>query len=147
MDPVTVFLQGDPFDHIKDIDQLVAEALVHPSGLSQNAAVHDVGNNSAYFGFTIKLHAGKQVVPFKNNLTFGEWLGSIINFKYSASPRWYIGACFAASCDAIRSVPLTMWQSIYESLSYDVNPVTGHYMERSWYMLMDLEQRPRRIIL
>jgi len=150
LDPVTVFLQGTPFDHMPKgcIQQLVAEAETHPSGLSQNAKVHEVGNNNAYFDFTIKVHAGKPVAPFESGKTFGEWLKTVANYRYTMSPRWYIGACFAATREAIRSVPLDQWLSIYESLSYDINPVTGHYMERSWYMLLDLERsNPRKNIL
>jgi hypothetical protein len=41
-------------------------------------------------------------------------------------------------------VPMKTWESINESLSYDQNPVTAHYMERSWYMLLDQEALVRR---
>lgn len=142
LNDVTLFLQGSPFDHLPcgGIEQLVLEAKSHPSGLSQHARVHNVGNNSAYFGFNIHQHAGKQVVPFRNNLVFGEWLNLVCKIKYQNSPKWYIGACFAATRHAIRSVPLETWQEILSSLEYDVNPVTGHYMERAWYMILDQEK-------
>ena len=139
---VTVFLQGNPFDHLPGggIDQLLKEASSHPSGLSQNALVHDVGCNNAYYGFTIHNHMGCKVSPFLNNQPFGIWLKQTCNIAYQKSPRWYIGACFAATRRAIQSVPLETWKVILKSLEYDANPVTGHYMERSWYMLMDLEK-------
>lgn len=152
LSPVTVFLQANPFDHIKNVDSLISEAKTHPSGLSQNAHVHDVGNCSAFHGFTIRQHMGQVVEEYKDGLNMGEWLKDIQGIQdiqciqefpildLKKSPRWYIGGCFAATKDAIQSVPLQMWNKIYDSLSYSMNPVTGHYMERSWYMLMDLEK-------
>lgn len=139
---VTVFLQGNPFDHFPEggIESMTEQAKSHPSGLSQNAYVHDRGMNSAFTQFTIYQHSGQTVTPYKTNYNLGEWLLETCQVTYSRSPKWYIGACFAATRAAIQSVSLDTWTRILESLAYDVNPVTGHYMERSWYFLMDLER-------
>jgi hypothetical protein len=144
---VTVFLQGDPFAHVHDVNEildLAEQARAHPSGLSHNARVHDVGNNDCYMGFTIHRHGGQEVKEFMS-FRLGEWWTTIVGRPWpKQSPPWYIGACFAATKEAIRSVPMKTWESINESLSYDQNPVTAHYMERSWYMLLDQEALVRR---
>ena len=145
LSPITVFLQASPFDHIGNVEniyKLIQEASTDSSGLSQNAHVHEVGMCNAYHGFTIKQHANKPVTPYKNGYTLGEWLYEMTGSYMTHSPRWYIGACFAATREAIRSVPLKTWQNIHDSLSYDVDPVTGHYMERSWYMLLTKNTLP-----
>ena len=154
LDNITVFVQGNPFDHLPvgGFDQMISDAQRHPSGLSQNADFHERGCNNAYFNFTIRNHMGNAVQPFvvvrksPRELVFGEWLKEVCEIQYNTSPRWYIGACFAAKREAIRSVSLERWRTILESLSYDANPVTGHYMERAWYMLMDLEKAHMTVV-
>lgn len=130
--PITVFLQGNPHDHITSIETLIDEAKEH--GISQNAKEHSVGGNSAYHGFTIRQHGGKEVIHWKNKC-LGDWFYEVSGRAFT-SPKWYIGACFAVSRDLIRSVPRSQWEKINETLSYDSNPVTGHYMERCWYHLL-----------
>lgn len=130
---IVVFLQGNPFDHIQSIDNLISDAKKY--GMSQNKKVHQVGNCSAHKNFTIFVHNNKNVLPF-NNYNLGEWYEYITNKKFPTQPvEWYIGACFAATKEYIRSVPKSVWEKIRDSLSYSHDPVTGHYMERSWYLL------------
>lgn len=141
LSPVTIFLQANYEKHIgeKHIDDLIESAINDPSGLSQNALRHEVGPNNASTYFTIAYHMNQKVTPSSEYSNFGEWITKITGSHLKSSPRWYIGANFAATREAIHRVPLDIWQKIQTALSYDINPVTGHFMERSWYYLLNNE--------
>ena len=135
---VSVFLQGNPLEHIFNIEDIIKSANLHPSGMSQNANLNThVGPNMASSSFTIKIHNGARVTPYFD-MSYGQWWEHVIKkpFPNKSDHRWYIGACFAATRQAIKSVSLETWIAINDSLQ-DINPVTGHYMERSWYCLMN----------
>jgi hypothetical protein len=135
---VTVFVQGNPSDHIDTtkLVQLAEEARAHPSGLSQNAHRHRVGVNSAFAEFTATYHT-RQIKPFTPPFKMGAWWEHTMKSPWPENPRWYMGACFAATKQAIRSVPLETWRHISDMLAYDVNPITTYFMERCWYILLD----------
>ena len=136
---LVVFVQASPFDHVMNMNSLVVQA--REKGMSQNKAAHNVGRNSVTANFKIFIHNGSQVFPFTVNgkvLGYGEWYTHVTGKPFPVYPiEWYIGGCFAATRERIQSVPLKTWKTIYESLSYSVNPMTGHFMERSWYLLMN----------
>ncbi len=139
---VVVFSQGDPRDHVDAhsveeiadwVSMVARQATEHPSGLSQLGAVaHSVGGNSATADFRIFY----KLVQY-GDMNLGQWFESCTGRPYPASGAlWYMGACFAATRAAVRSVPLDTWIRLRDSVAYAADPVTGHYAERSWYELM-----------
>lgn len=150
----TMFVQGYIGDHIGvDVDPIVwmkeriAEACASESswvsggsGLSQDAENHAEGAYSSQYTFNVHHHKGN--VLNEKGEVFGDWLqglGTIEPFyQRNHHPHiiWYKGACFAATREAIRRVPLKVWQAIHASVSHDVNPIGCYFMERAWYHLM-----------
>ena len=57
-------------------------------------------------------------------------------------PMWYEKALFAASRAAIRAVPLRVWRRMLESVGDHANPVVAHYLERTWYHVIESARAP-----
>ena len=133
---VTMFIQGDIKDHSSGdprsyIVDCIQQAKVH--GLSQN--MHSIEFEKCIYNFGPE-HCNNIVAPFKN-MVLGQWINSIINVPHNCvGIKWYHGAIFAASRNAIRAVPMGKWMQIKQSLEYANNPVTAHYFERSIYFII-----------
>ena len=125
LDDVTVFLQGHPFDHARGLPlpvflaDVVAQARAR--GFSQNHSV--LPEHAA--------RASEGVDPYP--LTVQRFFEEVAGVRFHPHIRWYAGAQFAATRDAVRSVPIELWKALLASLTYSSNPITGHYMERLWY--------------
>jgi hypothetical protein len=52
--------------------------------------------------------------------------------------RFYLFGIFAVRRDLIHLKPLAYYQMLLEHVNYDVDPVEGHFFERSWYYIFQV---------
>ena len=139
----TMFIQGDIKDHTDSgysptdyIKMCLATCLQHPTGVSQNA--HSIEYDKCLYWFNrINCNTPHLVAPFKDDMSLGQWLEFISGKRQSCTKmKWCHGGIFAATKGAITGVSLENWKLILETLSYHINPTTGHYLERSMYHIL-----------
>ena len=120
---VTVFLQGNPFDHCPDIINLVDQI-----GLVDFATLPPRPAGPAESGADLKL------VLTTYNLLFNT------QHTTEAPPiiRWAAGAQFTASSKIIRSKPRGFYVSLQEKMR--AIPRSGEIMERIWWNILGCPQ-------
>ena len=138
---VTVFVQGCIADHVHVapvafVVQLAREALA--SGMSGNA------RELQECGYDFRLQECYGPLAQYGDMCLGEWYEHCTGVRYApcGTPMWYEKALFAASRAAIRAVPLLAWRRMLESVCDHVNPVVAHYLERTWYHVLDGARAP-----
>jgi len=143
LDDVTVFTQGDIMDHkdqgytpLEYLQLCIDTARSHPTGVSQNA--HSIEYNISLYWFNVcNCNDSQTVGPYEAGLPLGRWLEDCSGKKQSCTQtRWHHGGIFAATRKALLGVPKDRWIAFLETLSYHINPATGHYLERSWYSIL-----------
>ena len=130
---VTVFVQGCITDHVTGdpvefVWRAAYEAMM--SGLSLNTIRCATSGRE----YRMKVWAG---VPLQQHrgMCLGEWYEDCTGEPYpTAPPPWYCGACFAATRDAIRSVPRETWMHLRASVGTHNSPVASHYSLRKSYV-------------
>lgn len=72
---------------------------------------------------------------YKNNnhILFHDWFIQHIQPTYPDVLHIYMNGIFAMKGEIIRQRPLAFYKKLIEEVNYHVNPVEGHFMERSWY--------------
>lgn len=86
--------------------------------------------------------------PYKDNrvISFKEWFLENIYPRYPRKLLIYKNAIFAVSKHKILLRPLSYYQNLITSLDYHINPIEGHFMERSWYYIFSQSIRvPSRL--
>jgi hypothetical protein len=123
--------------------------------LAQSALIHGISDN-----FTFKLHYDVLIMDTNNwpvkidphleylkvtNVRNGTWMSFLDWFKMifknpfpnPAITCW--NAIFAVRKDIILKQPLEYYKNLIAHLDYDINPIEGYYIERSWYYIFNSE--------
>ena len=74
-------------------------------------------------------------------VTLGEWFTEFVEPEFPRPLIWTNGAQFAVRKDMIRRRPLESYKKMLQNLSQHVNPIVGHYCERSWFYITNLHKR------
>jgi hypothetical protein len=128
----TVFLQGDPFDHIGPVLPLQEwHACLMKKGYTPNLTAVSV---PAYF------HEPRPDVK-QCPLTLGEWskehIGEGPEFPHLLM---YIGACFGVRKDFILSRPREYYKNLLDQHTA-CNPDEAYFMERMWVYVFNVHRR------
>ena len=155
----TMFIQGDIKDHTDSgysptdyIKMCLATCLQHPTGVSQNA--HSIEYDKCLYWFShlnCNAHLAingiytTTVAPFKDEWPLGKWLEYIFGCPQSCTKmRWHHGLIFAATRRALVDLSISNWELIFQTLTYNNNPVTAHYLERSMYYILTTQTHKNR---
>jgi glycosyltransferase involved in cell wall biosynthesis len=143
---VTVFIQGHVVDHISNPDpvafiwDIAKEAFEH--GVSKNTfSVHPSVTGAPSPWFRVQEWKGSK--SRSSGVPFGEWFSSFVGCEYPSMNDkflWYGGALFAVHRNNILQHPKSFYQRLLSTVNDHPSPEEGHYMERSWYYIM--QSRP-----
>lgn len=77
------------------------------------------------------------VDTYKDNkqVTFGEWFERYIGKFPDETYNLYMAGVFAVSKGFILSRSLKFYKDLISTCDYDINPMEGHFFERSWYYI------------
>jgi len=124
----TMFLQGQPFDHTPYLECILASDEWKKPFHVMSCNIFDLIINEK-----------------QNPYTILELYRTIFNRKTTEFSLWFgAGAQFCVSRATIRTRPKEFYERIYNILTYDVNPIEGHAIERFWPMIFlgeNLEER------
>lgn len=138
MEELLVFVQGNPFEH-----ELNFESLFNPSEDGYSDSIQDMTNNR--WG---------DHMSNKEDFTISDWKGGVSNPKgyllkdwweqttgemYIRSPKVFWCGVFSIRKDLILKRSLESYIRIYQSLLHDVNPIEGHYCERTWFNIFNIK--------
>ncbi|KAL1495509.1 hypothetical protein AB1Y20_016874 [Prymnesium parvum] len=60
--------------------------------------------------------------------------------------KFYPSAVFALNSNFVTEMPLSYYQALQSELNYTVNPLEGHYFERSWFYVFALHHRNKLLL-
>lgn len=139
---VTVFMQGDPRDHLVHYgtgpDASIADFI---RSACEDASINGV--NKSMLGrlpvspnFKISVHNGRPVGA-QDPLTFSQWFTQNVSQDYPNAILWWVGAMFAVTASNIKSRSLDFYANLLAKLAEHCDPECGHFLERSWYYILD----------
>jgi len=133
---ITVFVQGNPFEHSTDFFvqlQLVKE---EPAHFRPIMSINGDRMAIIQCDWNAQPHGVVDGKPIPLGLHY-EWLTQM------SSPRTFActpGAQFAVSHESIRRWTKKFYERAILSVSYDINPIEGHSFERSWPVIFGARQ-------
>ena len=144
-----IFIQGNPFDHIRPpivqdaaglqawLDAWCAD--IDENGITVTNLVNTPGHELTAPGWRIREWAGAlEPAP----AALGPWMrgyvgcGAQFPTEATSQPRflWYMGACFGVSGKCAAHRPRAYYERLRDQVSTS-NPEAGHFMERSWFYI------------
>jgi hypothetical protein len=105
-------------------------------GFSKNAFSYDFGSFSANYDFKLSKECKEDLI----DVTFGNWFEQNIRYPFPKKKfLWYKNAIFAVHRKYILSRPKKDYINILKQFT-GVKNETDHFMERSWYYLLNLDK-------
>lgn len=131
----TVFTQGNPFDHCKDVRGMLVNC-PKESGRSPNWTPSGPNWSYMHEHFRIRSWAGKLNEPFPGD--FRAFWDMHVRVPYPADKvvRVYWGGIFAVSRSRILQRPKADYEAMLKTVM-SPNPEAGHFFERAWYYLFE----------
>ena len=138
---ILVFTQANIADHRGNNDytylhKLVKEANIYGKSLQSESYTINVTNDKPHWAPDFNkydlLH-----LPYKNNnrITFIDWFKTHIINDYPTTFHIYANALFAVKKELILQHPKSYYETLLEECNYHINPIEGHFFERSWYYI------------
>jgi hypothetical protein len=78
---------------------------------------------------------------YKNNrhMLFMDWFKENIDINYPNPIHIYPNAIFAVKKELILNKPLEYYKKLILEVNHHINPVEGHFFERSWYYIFNIQ--------
>ena len=129
---VTLFLQGNPLDHIKTdslsefIWSLVNSAQKYGISTNVSCATH-------------KEHTFQPInMASTRQESLGQWFQRVLGMDFPLEGIvWYVGATMAVRKDKILSRPRCFYEELLQDVSHHDTPVEAHFLERAWYYVFN----------
>jgi len=141
LNEINIFTQGSILDH--GINELILfnyyiQALKYGASLNRDFYPEWMEKFGGYKDFRIDEHGEKQVSKSKYSLY--EWKEHFNISKDDKPFRWYQKAVFAVSKDLIYTRDLNFYKNLLNDPELNqLNPEIGHYYERSWVKIFNIE--------
>ena len=135
-----VFTQGNISDHFSGdyahLVKITQEAIDYSQSIPKLVKNTDFGSWSSNFNLTLSEFNN---FKYKNNkiISFKKWFIKNIYDSYPKKLMIYKSAIFAVSKKKILSNSIDYYKNLISYLDYDINPIEGHFMERSWYYIFN----------
>jgi len=134
---IVVFTQGNISDHRGSNDINILLKLLKEANLYKKSICfrdncpenwNSIDKNNYY------LHDN-----YKNNerISFGKWFRKHINPVFPKPLLLYWNAIFAVKKELILNRPLEYYKKLILEVNHHVNPVEGHFFERSWFYIFE----------
>lgn len=145
-----IFTQGNISDHVIGGYAFLMKIAEEAISFSQSRPKLVKNNQSGSWSpnFNLSMSEFKNY-PYKDNrvIPFKEWFLENIYPRYPQELLIYKNAIFAVSKRRIHSRPLSYYQKLITFLDYHINPIEGHFMERSWYYIFSQSIRvPSKLV-
>jgi len=142
---IVVFTQADISDHIGSnnilhLIKLKKEAELYSKSLQLK--IHYNGTREFWWDKDWNIKDQNFLPPnnYKNNkhILFMDWFTKHINLNYPNPIYIYPNAIFAVKKELILNKPVEYYQKLILEVNHHINPVEGHFFERSWFYIFDL---------
>jgi hypothetical protein len=131
------FLQGNPFIHGINTNHILGWINNLNEQDKFTPTFRDCPLNYATQNGRVP-HWGSATIP--NSLNIDEWFKKFINKDHDVNRcKVCFGANFGVSKDRILSRPTEDYKLLLDDLN-NINPESGHYMERSWFYFFNLDK-------
>lgn len=138
---VVVFSQAKLVDHyfrsddIKHLTQLKDQAFYYDKSLPK---VSHFTRTSDFFCWDPEWNFRELFYNKKENykhvkITFWDWFTKNVSEKYPNPIKIYHNAVFAVKKELILQHPITYYENLINQVNHHINPMEGHFFERSWY--------------
>jgi hypothetical protein len=140
---ICIFSQGDIHDHINRKTNPVYYYLMKQGleafqfGTSMPRRTMNRYSNDMNWGSNPKIIWADE---FKdgNHISFLQWFRENISKKPLKNKLYfYTNALFAVTKKKIKHRPKSYYENLIKQVDWHVNPVEGHYFERSWYYIFN----------
>jgi hypothetical protein len=137
---VTLFTQGDPYAHVPRsfnvFDLLTAGPGISGHRLCTGLKEWDAEGRLVHWGKWLDQY--RSGAMGKAKLSMVDWFKGNVGVDPEAlgSLAYFPGAVFAATRDAVRSWPRSVYLGLLQSVSHHQNPEEAYYVERAWVYLL-----------
>ena len=150
---LTIFLQAGLKDHMVQYDSLrfgnEASLINHMLlqcrmfGNSANAKPHRLGQCSAHRNFKL---ADQYPHMVDSGKTFGMWFEENVRNTFPADPKWFKNGVFGVHKHHIRSRTKEYYENLIGQISTGEEHEIGHFLERSWFYVFNVDRQILPII-
>jgi hypothetical protein len=150
---IVIFTQANISDHrgsndVNYLFKLKEEAEMY--GKSLPTVHHNYINNpSKYWGPFWNIHPEYKEPYYLNNnyknnnrKTFFDWFVEFINNNYPNPINIYGNGLFAVQKKIILQKPLDYYKLLITQVNHHINPAEGHFFERSWFYIFNINDEP-----
>jgi hypothetical protein len=143
---IVVFTQANISDHIgsNDIYHLInLKNQAELYGKSLKLKIHYHGTYEFWWDKDWNIKEDRFLNPnnYKNNkhILFVDWFKENININYPNPIYIYPNGLFAIKKELILKKPLEYYKKLILEVNHHINPVEGHFFERSWYYIFNIQ--------
>lgn len=141
LEDVTVFLQGNPLDHMKGepVTQVIAQWIsdAFHTGFSHNLIC--CTHCGTDYDWDLTTYRDTQLED-EEGLCYGAWFEKYIGIPHPPLVYWYCGAQFAVHKNLLHQRSKESYAWVRSSLQPFRSPKTAHFMERSWAYLAHIHR-------
>ena len=143
---VVVFTQANIADHlgsnnVKYLLNMKQEAELYGKSIPRIHNLHVDNEVSCWgpiFNHPINHRSFKIPNTYKHDsIFFIDWFRKNISESYPNPISIYYNAIFAVKKELILAHPKEYYETLRKEVHYDINPMEGHFFERSWYYIFN----------
>jgi hypothetical protein len=146
-----MFTQGNTNDHdvrndTNNILRMIDEANVYGKSIPKKVLDHYLWlqpdwndpNKPPLLKYKVG-HSHWSNIKYKNDtyICFHDWFVKNIKPVYPEDFKVYLNGLFAVKKELILKRPLDFYKNLIKEVNYHINPIEGHFLERSWYYIFD----------
>jgi len=135
LDDVILFVQGHPHTDVGRLSAYIEQAQLTQRH-SDNFEVCNI--HGTYYDWTLHAYDGTLDITTPECRSLGAWFTTYVAPSFPSPVIWAMAAEFAVTRSCIQKRSLTSYQMIMPTLMH-VNPVAGHYCERSWFYIFNCD--------
>lgn len=87
-----------------------------------------------------KINDSKGGIRNPYNITFGEWFEKNVSMPFICKLLWYGSSIFGVNVYQVLQRPKSYYKKLLDTTTYDSNPIEAHFLERSWFYIMNLHK-------
>ncbi len=141
---IVIFTQAQISDHRhnKNVDYLIELKEESLKNMKSNAYIVDYGQTiNGCWNRNWNYINNQFFMPdnYKNNtpIIFEDWFKKNIKNDFPQPLCIYANAIFSVSKKLILKHPKKYYEELIKEVNHNINPVEGHFFERSWYYIFD----------
>lgn len=142
---IVLFSQAKISDHIKEdsilyFNKLIDDAKIHGKSKPLYSYNNTCKDKLYDWGPEWNLNNYHVInIPYLNNkkISYKNWFINNIRLEYPEPIYIYCNGIFAVRRDIILKNSKEYYKKLIKQCEYNINPIEGHFFERSWYYIFD----------